>query len=55
MKKNKLEKAVTQAKTETGAALQMLFDNINQGQQKQLVKLPEIKELFDRFGVKYDG
>lgn len=54
MKKRELDEAVYKAKTETGAALQLLFDNINHGQQKQLVKREEIRELFDRYGVKYD-
>ena len=54
VKKSELTAAVGTAKAETGYALQLLFDNINQGQQKQLVKREEIRELFDRYGVKYD-
>lgn len=54
MKKNKLTEAVTIAKTETGAALQTLWDEINQGQQKQLVKIEAVKEVLDRYGVEYD-
>ena len=53
MRKAKLTEAVTAHKTETKEALQMLFDNINKGQQKQLVKREEIKKLFDRYGVSY--
>ena len=40
---------------EIKTALQLLFDNINKGQQKQLVKREEIKTLFDRYGVVYDA
>lgn len=53
MRKSKLTEAVTAHKTETREALQLLFDNINKGQRKQLVKREEIKKLFDRYGVEY--
>ena len=39
---------------ETKAALQTVYDSLNHGQKKQLVKVPEVKELFDRYGVQYD-
>lgn len=55
MKKANLERAVQARKSETSAALQLLYDNINKGQQKQLVKREEIKTLFDKYGVAYDG
>lgn len=51
--KQLLKERVEQAKTDTGSALQILFDNVNKGQRKQLVKRQEIKELFDRYGVDY--
>ncbi len=35
----------------TREALQTLWDNINQGQRKQLCKRAEIKALLDRYGV----
>ena len=35
----------------THDALQLLWDNINKGQRKQLYKDAEIKELLDRYGV----
>ena len=54
MKKNKLTAAVQTCKTETGEALQLLYDNVNKGQQKQLVKRAEIQTLFDRYGVDYE-
>lgn len=53
MTKQKLEKAVEKTKTETRDALQTLYDNVNKGQQKQLVKREDIKALFDRYGVTY--
>lgn len=38
---------------ETVAALQTLYDTLNQGQKKQVVKNQEVKALFDRYGVTY--
>lgn len=52
--KQKLKKAVSANKTETKDALQLLYDNINKGQQKQIVKREEIKKLFDLYGVEYE-
>lgn len=39
---------------DTKEALQLLWDNIVKGQQKQLIKKKEIKELLDRYGVEYN-
>lgn len=50
-----LEERVQQMKEETRVALQLLFDNVNKGQKKQIVKDPVIRTLFDRYGVKYEG
>jgi hypothetical protein len=30
-----------------------MYDALNQGQQKQIVKNAEVKALFDRYGVEY--
>lgn len=38
---------------ETAAALQTMYDALNQGQRKQVVKNQEVKALFDRYGVTY--
>jgi hypothetical protein len=38
---------------ETTAALQTVYDALNQGQQKKLLKDEGVKELFDRYGVVY--
>ncbi len=36
---------------ETKIALQTVFDELNQGQQKKLLKSPEVRALFDRYAV----
>ncbi len=51
-----MKKAELAAKTEscistTRDALQLLWDNINKGQRKQLYKDEQIKALLDRYGV----
>lgn len=38
---------------ETRAAVQTVYDALNQGQKKQLVKDEAVKALFDQYGVKY--
>lgn len=38
---------------ETKAALQLVYDNLNHGQQKKILKEEAVKELFDRYGVEY--
>lgn len=53
MKKTELDAAVKAFKSETKAALQTVYDVLNQGQQKQVVKDEAVKKLFDRFGVEY--
>ena len=53
MNKETLNKGVENYKTETGEALQTVYDALNQGQQKKILKNEKVKELFDRFGVKY--
>lgn len=53
MTKDALTAAVEAAKAETKSALQTVYDSLNQGQQKKVVKNAEVKELFDRYGVNY--
>lgn len=53
MKKNELQEKVLAVKTETQTALQLVFDELNNGQQNKLLKNEEIKKLFDRYGVSY--
>lgn len=38
---------------ETKVALQTVYDALNQGQQKKILKEESVKELFDRYGVEY--
>lgn len=40
---------------ETKIALQTVFDELNQGQQKKLLKSPEVRALFDRYAVGQSG
>ena len=54
MTKAFLDKAVETAKTETKNALQLVYDNLNRGQQKKLLKEQSVKELFDLYGVEYE-
>ncbi len=51
---NSILEQANKIKTDTKDALQTLWDNIVKGQQKQLIKKPEIKALFDRYGVDYE-
>ena len=53
MKREDLFNKVAAAKTETKNALQTMYDALNQGQQKKIVKNKEVKALFDRYGVTY--
>lgn len=40
---------------ETRNALQTVYDTLNQGQQKKILKDETVKALFDRYGVAYSG
>ena len=55
MKKTTLAEAVKNAKNETKDALQTVYDSLNQGQQKKIVKDEKVKALFDLYGVEYEG
>lgn len=54
MKKATLDREVAEAMADTKAALQTVYDALNQGQQKKIVKEPQVKALFDRYGVEYE-
>lgn len=54
MTKEELTAAVDAAKTETKNALQTVYDALNQGQQKKIVKDEAVKALFDHYGVDYE-
>ena len=53
MTKKELIAAVENAKTETKRALQTVYDAMNRGQQKKIVKDEAVKTLFDLYGVEY--
>ena len=46
--------AVEAAKQDAKNALQTIYDALNHGQQKQLIKNENVKILFDRYGVNYE-
>lgn len=50
MKKTWTEKA-QEVHTETKEALQTVYDALNQGQQKKILKDEAVKALFERYGV----
>lgn len=54
MRKEELKTAVETAKTETKNALQTVYDALNQGQQKKILKNEDVKALFDLYGVEYE-
>ena len=53
MKKIVLNEAVNAAREEIRSALQTVYDALNQGQQKKILKDESVKRLFDLYGVKY--
>jgi Fe2+ or Zn2+ uptake regulation protein len=55
MTKSELTAAVDTAKAETKIALQTVYDALNQGQQKKIIKDEAVKTLFDRYGVEYSN
>ena len=54
MKKSELVEKTDKVINETQQALQTMYDALNQGQKKQIVKNEEVKILFDRYGVVYE-
>ena len=54
MTKHELNRKTDVAIMETRTALQIVYDSLNQGQQKKIVKDSRVKVLFDRYGVMYD-
>ena len=54
MTKTELNTAVADAKAETKAALQTVYDALNRGQQEKLLKDESVKALFDLYGVYYE-
>lgn len=54
MTRDELMAAVEAAKIETKTALEIVYNALNQGQQKKLVKDEQVKALFDLYGVEYE-
>lgn len=53
MKVKDLKQKTEAVVVETRTALQTMYDALNHGQQKKIVKNAEVKALFDRYGVNY--
>jgi hypothetical protein len=53
MTREDLMAAVEAAKAETKEALEIVYNALNNGQKKQLIKHEEVKILFDRYKVEY--
>lgn len=53
MTKTELNEKTQAVKDETKEALQTVYDALNQGQQKKIVKNEKVKALFERYGVEY--
>lgn len=53
MLKSELNQAVEVYRNKTREALQTVYDALNHGQQKQIVKDEKVKALFDLYGVVY--
>ena len=51
MTKQELERKTEAAVTETREALQTVYDALNQGQQKKILKDEKVAALFERYGV----
>lgn len=54
MTKSELKNKTDTVIHETRDALQLVYDTLNQGQQKKILKEYAVKELFDRYGVNYE-
>ena len=53
--KNKWQDKADVVVTGKKTALQLVYDSLNNGQQKQLLKNEQVKALFERYGVVTDG
>lgn len=54
MTRHELFEKVAKVKEETKVALETVYNELNNGQRKKLLKNEEIKALFDRYGVEYE-
>lgn len=51
IKKQKLRENVEKAKGDTKATLQLIYDSLNNGQQKKLIKNEKVYQLLKRYSV----
>ena len=49
--KKQLQENVSKTKSEIKSALQLIYDSLNKGQQKKLIKNEEVHSLLLRYGV----
>lgn len=49
---SELREHVIAYNTEVKATLQAVYDGLNQGQRKKLLRNPVIRAMFERYGVK---
>lgn len=52
--KKTLQQNAQKAKIDTKNALQTVYDALNQGQRKKIIKNEEVKKIFDLYGVDYN-
>ena len=53
--KNKWQDKADVVVADTKSALRLVYDSLNNGQQKQLLKNERVKALFERYGVLTDS
>ena len=51
---SELRERVIAHNTEVKAALQAVYNDLNQGQRKKLLRNPVIRAMFERYGVEID-
>ena len=51
---SELRERVVAYNTEVKAALQAVYNDLNHGQRKKLLRNPAIRAMFERYGVKTD-
>ena len=51
---SKLRERVIAYNAEIKAALQAVYNDLNQGQRKKLLRNPVIRAMFERYGVEID-
>ena len=52
---SELKERVIAYNTEVKAALQAIYNDLNRGQRKKLLRNPTIRAMFERYGVAIDA